>query len=380
VNPDLSPLARHVALLDGERPERLVEVQRRIGVARKRRRRVAVGAAAVATAVVVAAVLATTGGPANRGTQPVSPPDDTSRPLAYAAGETIHYGDEIINVGEQVQFLTVTDDGVAFVSGPVDDQPGEKPLWFTDGSTVERIGTTYGSPARGYLVEASDAGSLLVVYEAIDDPGRAYFSVIDTSHGNVIYRDSAEYVGTFELLSVLDDAVYWVYPVDTPCEVAGDRACLRYMRVARYDAATDSAEGVTGQQYDEDLRSRPRTIVGPDRGTPPAPGTFPLDPVFERRGDDLVAYDYDGVRRLSLVEARTGEPIRLRVAAGVTDAKRFELSQWLDDDRVVLFAYANRDTELADQGDIFVCTLSTGDCRLELEGQPGTAYQLPGLD
>lgn len=92
-----------------------------------------------------------------------------------------------------------------------------------------------------------------------------------------------------------------------------------------------------------------------------------------RQGTDLIARSHDGARALTLSEARTGEPIRLRVPSGATEATRFEFSQWLDDDRLVLFAYAGLRAELADEGDIFVCALSTGNCRLELHGQPGTA-------
>ncbi|RHW23603.1 hypothetical protein D0Z08_28675 [Nocardioides immobilis] len=297
-----------------------------------------------------------------------------TRPLAYAIGGTIHYGDRTIDVGEEVQFLTVTDDGVAFVREPLRGQPGAKPLWFTDGSTVERIGTTYGSPARGYTVEAADTGSLLMV--------RPSFVVIDTSTGLPIHRDSASYGGTdVVVLSVHDDAIYWVDPADTPCELADFyRECLRYRWVVRYDVAADSIARWTWARYDEDLRSRPRTIVGEDRGTPPVPGTFPMDPVFDRQGTDLIARYYDGAGEFTLREARTGEPIRLRVPSGATEATRFEFSQWLDDDHLVLFAYTSFGSELADEGDIFVCALSTGNCRLELQGQPGTAYQLPSLD
>jgi hypothetical protein len=185
------------------------------------------------------------------------------------------------------------------------------------------------------------------------------------------------------MLSVHDDAIYWVYPADTPCDLAGDRECLRYRWVVRYDVAGDSIARVPWARYDEDLRSRPRTIVGPDRGTPPAPGTVPLDdPVFAREGTDLIARDYDGAGELTLIAGSTGEPIRLRVRSGATEATRFELSQWLDDDRLVLFAYTDPygGSEVADEGDIFVCVLLTGNCRLEVQGQAGTAYQLPALD
>jgi hypothetical protein len=299
-------------------------------------------------------------------------------------GDTIHYGDRAIDVGEQVQFLTVTDDGVVFVREAFGGQPGHKLLWFTDGSTVERIGTTWGSPARGYSVHASDTGSLLVVEDTGPGMGRP-FVLVDTSTGEIAHRTPAEYGGMDVIvLSVHDDAIYWAwgYPADTPCELAGDGECLRYQWVVRWDVAADSYALLSWAQYDEDLRSRPRTIVGPDRGTPPVPGTFVLDDpfFFERQGTDLIARDHDGARELTLSEARTGEPIRLRVSSGATEATRFQFSQWLDDDRLVLFAYTGIRTEAADEGDIFVCALSTGTCRLDLRGQAGTAYQLPALD
>jgi hypothetical protein len=389
VNPDLSPLTRHASLLDGQRPERLVEVHERIGAARRRRRRSALAAGAAAVATVAAVVAVATGVGDQRGAEPANDPEDAvTRPLTYAVGDTIHYGARSIEVGEEVQFLAVTDDGVAFVREPLGSQPGDKPLWFTDGSTVERVGTTYGSPARGYAVEAFDTGSLLVVDAG--NGGRPYFAVIDTSTGYFVHRDSAEFGGAHVvMLSGHDDALYWLHPADTPCDVAGDRECLRYRWVVRYDVAVDSVTRWTWAQYEEELRSRPRTILGPDRGTPPTPGTFVVDdPFFERLGRDLVALDHDGTREVTLSDARTGEPIRLQVPTGATEARRFAFSQWLDDDRFVLFAYTSSfaggapdgGTEVADEGDIFVCALSSGQCRLEVQGKPGTAYQMPGLD
>jgi hypothetical protein len=59
VNPDLTPLARHASLFDGQRPERLAEVHERIGLARKRRRRSALGAVATAATVLVVAAVVT---------------------------------------------------------------------------------------------------------------------------------------------------------------------------------------------------------------------------------------------------------------------------------------------------------------------------------
>ena len=55
-----------------------------------------------------------------------------------------------------------------------------------------------------------------------------------------------------------------------------------------------------------------------------------------------------------------------------TTATYLSLTQWLDDDRFVLFAYTGDATESADEGDVFTCALSSDTCRLELQGEPVT--------
>jgi hypothetical protein len=79
-------------------------------------------------------------------------------------------------------------------------------------------------------------------------------------------------------------------------------------------------------------------------------------------------------------DAHTGRPIRLRAPAAGSTATYFQASHWLDDDSFVLFGYTELRTEVADEGDILTCALSTGDCRLVLRGQPGTVYQLPRIN
>ena len=72
-------------------------------------------------------------------------------------------------------------------------------------------------------------------------------------------------------------------------------------------------------------------------------------------------------------------------AAGVAAAvglprPGYELVQWLDADRVAVFAYAVRDgggSEVNDRGDILVCQFSTGTCRLAVRGNRHTAFAVP---
>ena len=57
----------------------------------------------------------------------------TSRPLTYADGSTIHYGDQTVEAAGPVVELDLTDEGVAF-------RTADGQIWFTDGSS--------GRPAR----------------------------------------------------------------------------------------------------------------------------------------------------------------------------------------------------------------------------------------
>ena len=306
------------------------------------------------------------------------------RQLAYAVGNTIHYGDRSIDVGEYVHFVDVSDDGVAFVrGGGLRAQPAGRALWFTDGSAVERIGTVSGSPARGYEVKASDAGSLIVWEEPLDE-NDVVFVVFDTRTRQVLTRfpHSLASINSLEL-DLYPDAVYWV-PDGEPCQAGAYDAyrarCLRFRSVMKYDVVSGSSATVSWETYDQDRRSRPRTIVGPYPDEMDVPGTDIYRHVsFVRHGTRLVATD-EGGAETAVSEARTGRPVRLQVPAGSTRATYFVLTQWLDDDRFVLFAYTGNATEWADEGDIFSCSVSRETCQVELQGPPGTTYQLPRLD
>lgn len=339
---------------------------------RRRRRGIVAGAAAVVLAVAVAVTSLTARTPSSN--EPVGEPTPTVedgvhgvRQLTYAIGSTIYYGGEPIEVHQYVHFLDVTDDGVAFVrQAPGTDryeQPGPKALWFTDGSSVTRIGTVHGSPARGYGVTASESGSILVWETSVEDSFETGTVVFDTGALQVVPGLSGA-VPDRRVLGIDDDVVYWV-PEDAPCSVEGALGCLEPEWVVRYDTEAAASERVSWATYDADVRSRPGTVVGTYDGTF---GRADLD--FTRRGTELITQDRDG------------ELLRLRVPGGSTTATSLSLSHWLDDDRFVLFGYTSPygGSELADEGDLFVCALSTAECRLELKGEPGTAYQLPGLD
>src|SRR5689334_14472911 len=56
-----------------------------------------------------------------------------SRPLTYAEGPTVHYGDQSVTLPDRVVELDLSDDGVTVRTA--DDR-----IWFTDGSAFEQVG------------------------------------------------------------------------------------------------------------------------------------------------------------------------------------------------------------------------------------------------
>src|SRR4051794_2018271 len=103
--------------------------------ARRRTRRTAT----VAAAGVAAAVVAVMGAVQlevvdhNSAPPPTSPaPEEGARPITYAEGDTVHYGDQSISMPGRVVELDLTDDGVAV-------RTADNRVWFTDGSAVDEV-------------------------------------------------------------------------------------------------------------------------------------------------------------------------------------------------------------------------------------------------
>ena len=388
MNPEnLKVLAERAATVEGRPVERLDQVHARIRRARRRRQ---VGA--VVTAV-VAVVLALTVGvgllavtrpdrtpPATPAPRPTVAPrvideeGPSVRRLTYATGHKIHWGDRVIDVDGEVGNVTATDDGVVFTR----DGPGESgncnapqscfgALWFTDGSGIVRIGRASGSWVRGYQVQFSSAGSMVVWFEP--DP--------DARSLNPAYGVGGEYVaydtgqrreagrfgsGRSAIVAVLDDDVYWL-PDSRQCvDFYGE--CLRFKGHAmRFEASTGRQVPVSWSSYRAVRSDSARTLVSPQleeiaEGTVVTPAhpqpKFNNGFGFRREGNRLIGDDgtIDVVVRL----ARTGAPLRLRVPADYTASDYFTITQWLDDDRVVLSA--------SDADDLLVCRVPSGRCRL----------------
>ena len=176
------------------------------GEKRLRRRRfgaVAGSVLAVALAVGVPAVVWDLGDEPRSVEQP-KPPEPSrkveapgTRPIAYGQGQTLHLGNREIDTGLDFLSVAVTDDGAALTT--IDGG-----IWFADGRTVERIGSTIalrvrprsvGGPAgmpRDWVI-TDTAGSLLAWLEYPGQrPDRPELVVYDSARRVVLDRRPIE--------------------------------------------------------------------------------------------------------------------------------------------------------------------------------------------
>src|SRR3954449_167237 len=104
--------------------------------ARRRTRRTATAATVVAVAAVAVVIGIAELKPIDQDSAP--PPAnhtvkvDGTRPVTYAEGARVHYGNQTVTMAGPVVELDLTDDGVAV-------RTADNRVWFTDGSAVDEI-------------------------------------------------------------------------------------------------------------------------------------------------------------------------------------------------------------------------------------------------
>lgn len=333
----------------------------------------------LASAGIAAALALTLGTAALLVDRTVTPPPPTdrlvpapewtpgTRPLTYGQGQTLHLGGRKIDTGLDFLSIDPTDDGAALTTL-------DGGIWFTDGTTVERIGTTLGLRRIGkdsisYFVgrprewvASADAGSMLAWMEfpgqRVDGPELV---VYDSGARAVLARQPIAVAdrNSAMVLDLVDDAVF---------VAEDDRGSFDPTPVLRYDV--DS--GVLGQVDDADVEAARRgvarsLVIGsatygallhtPDRTTPDTDSVQTL----AVRDSKL-----DGLR-----DPHTGDPVEIRVPERY-DGDTLWFTQWLDDDRFVLVTYAGI-------GELLVCRTSAGRCEVVVEGFTGEAPALtPG--
>lgn len=374
--------------------EPLIDVGELVAAAgrRQRRRRLAIaaGAAGIAGAIVVGS-LAFRSNPSSGPDPAPSPPpapspsvavdttEDGTRPLVYATGSTVHVGDQTFDAGGAVGFLDVTDDGVLFVN-----QDDER-LWFNDGTTTREIGRVQIGPGGfSYVpvyVSTANPGAW-VVWEDAASRTQGFidqFVVYDTSRREVVAR--IPFVGHYnQLLHVDDGHVYFNPDKGSPgCWVFDIQFCDD-PHVLRYDLGSGETTKISQTTLEAELTIVPRMLV---LSEPQAQGdsgtrfTVHFFAWFKQVASRLDPRDSGGG---DTVFTRTnGGAIRLRVPSGYTapggEDGGIRLSQWLDDDRIVLEASDGNGDTGPSHGDLLVCRLPDGVCAVALRD---ATFVVPG--
>ncbi len=187
-----------------------------------------------------------------------------TRAMTYGQGQTLHLGNRKVDTGLDFLSVAVTDDGAALTT--IDGG-----IWFADGRTVERIGSTIALRVRprsvspGAEVMPSEwaitdtAGSLLAWLEYPGQrPDRPELVVYDSARRVVLDRKSIEVVpdgGSATVLAIAGRAVF------LDAQVSGPR---RLAPVHRYDVDTGVLEPVDEDELAAARREVGRTlVVGP---------------------------------------------------------------------------------------------------------------------
>ena len=384
----LSRLAQRAGHISDRADDRLVELHARIRTARRRRTASAVVGAATVVATVAVGFTFLTGSP-SPAPSPAPRPDGVTPTTAESVraltwtdefwpSRRINYGDQVIDTRldlTEYDFtqMDVTDDGVVVTTT-------DGRIWLADTESVDHIATS--GPRHEFLaypvVSTGNAGSLA----AWTDPrgtGRPTRVVYDTGQRTVVASNPCPMARlgntSCDPLWVGTDHIYY------PASPFG-------RRVERLDVASGQLTVVSAAEYAADLRSQPRNLVLGESYEAGAVSDG-IDVLFVNQGSRLVAVGVPDELGGSLASCGTdrcetsafdtsGSPVSLRVPEGYDGARSFTVFQWLDDDRLALMAGAGGtfvfglDNDLPGDnkgyGDIMVCRISTGACRLAVNG------------
>lgn len=333
----------------------------------QRNSRVGVVAAAAAVAALAAAAFVVIGEP-DRSHVPVGPPEPSTRPLTYADRAAIHYGDQTVEAAGPVVELDLTDQGIAF-------RTDDNRIWFTDGTEVEEIGDV-GDPGRAYgddawpllvhdgWVVTGHTGSRVAWFE-FPGPGRDPVAVVyDSASHEELAREptTAGPVGLEFPYLVSDRFFYWLADGDSEREAAETAQ-------VRLDPETGEQGTVTEKQVQDDLRSQgpARTVmVGVDEeGAGALRITDGTDRNFASAGGRITP---QGAQPLIAEDGGTGKRLAFDAPADYPKNILIWLTQWVDDDTVVLVS------QLPRRDDILECHIGSGACELVLTGDPSLVF------
>jgi hypothetical protein len=343
--------------------EALRETARR----RVQRARVATSLAVAVTVVAVSATTLYLDRGDDRQLEPAPAPAPKLRPLTYADGTTIHYGDHTVQADGAVVELDVTDDGVGF-------RTRDGRIWFTDGSTIDRLGTL-GETGPGYgddtwpltvrpgWMLSPNTGSRLVWFE-FPAPDEPEVVVYDTGSGHEVTRDAVRLApGHTAVPAQLSDSfVYWFK------DSSSDKMPEEQAQV-RYDPATGEQTRVTEPELlddlDRDAAVRSIRLKGDGRWETAPKGFHYSDGMGQQMGLDLrkgIA-GVDGVAPVGagdmVVEDVSRRPFAFEPPLDYSGKSGVAwLVQWLDNQTVVVLSPLRQST------DLIACHLDTGTCEV----------------
>ena len=272
-------------------------------------------------------------------------------------------GDQSFDAGTTVAFLDATDEGVVFLTQKrYGDHPSET-LWFYDGTTTEAIGKLPTAHIGVFEVWTSNPGSLVVWAEAStsNENGPQRFIVYDTSRHEVVARMPSKAIYS-SVLFVDDQHIFFNSDSGT--------------HLRRYDVASGETHKISRASFEAALSTRDRMLkLAENRGDTGTVFTERGAARFNQVGRRLVPVDSNGDP--TTFRLASGEPLELRLPAGYTaPGEEMPVVQWLDDDRIVLFSY-NYEGDFPPQvGDLLVCRLPDGLCRVAV-GASSTQYVAP---
>ena len=280
---------------------------------------------------------------------PVQPPtgwvSDGTRPLVWAEGPTVHIGSYAIRAAGPVVELAPTDDGVVY-------RTEDGRIWFTDGATSAELGDI-GTPPPGYQSEvfsfdatghvmSGNTGSLVawIEFRDADTPELVVHHTGGAAEGwpSSTPREGAgahaypaevfQQGQTPMLVSVFDDAVYWVNDPDSDF----DRS-----PTMRLDLASGSLSPINPDQYQSELAGREsqRMFAKLDDEDPRVNDRLSgvYAPNWSVQGGRVQPL---GEGPMDLRDAASNEPMGFSAPAGSPRLQAVWMSQWLDDDTIAM--------------------------------------------
>jgi hypothetical protein len=339
---------------------------------RDRHARVVTSAAVSVAVVVVTATAVLVSRDDDRRPEPAPPPALSVRPLTYADGSTVHYGDRTVEADGAVVELDVTDDGVGF-------RTGDGRIWFSDGSTIDPLGALgetgpgYGDPwpltSHPSWMLSSNTGSRLVWFE-FSAPGEPEVVVYDTGSKQELARHTVRLeAGHTAVPGQLSDSyVYW-FEDPSPDDLPEDQAQVRY------DPATNEQSPVTERALVRDLDSDAavRSVRLKGDGRWDSSNAFHYSDGMSLQIALSLEKETAGVDGLAplgpgdqVVKDVTGRRFAFEPPPGYTDKAGVAwLVQWLDDKTVVVVSPVPHGTNL------IACHLKTGRCDVAASAAAG---------